>query len=682
MNNRIVLLNGTRKEYLTPADGVQNARQVVAINESSTLDFELARDSSKWDIFDLPGTTAEVNGRVYCIYGESSSGRSRDSSGLHLPVSMKELWYKLKGRRITAHNVDIANVEVDHIDTHMVYLLGNSPDALYINGQRFNAPHEVGTSKYLVWCMLRGSGWELDPKYDAYWPDGKYDLETDKKTVLENIQQLQEFFGGMLLWDSANKLMALVDEGKYQAFDGFDIRYRKNLISIERDDNYDIITRLYPYGNSNLNIAAINSNREYLDDFSYTSEVIEGILQNNNIHTQEYLLDWAKRRHTVLCRPRHTYTVDIFRLVSEIGKDIPQPEIGKLAKVYDPDVVKGGSTLQRIIRIAQNVFSEWDCDVTIGDVQSSFESLLKNMEAGSNKADNSIDNSGRVPGINIGGSIPQLDKSNIHWNGVTSGLDNRITNEISFVNSTIRDTENKLQTSITQTASQIRLEASDMKRGLESSISITAGEIRSEVRDVRNGLESSISQTAGQIRSEVRDIRNGLQSSITQNSNRIALVVSGNGIRAAEIVASINSSGSQVKISADHVDIQGYVTFSDLSTSGRTTIHGGNIQTNSITADKLAANSISAQKIQSGAITADKLAAGVITADKISANAVLSKFTSSTQLNVGSINFNGQIAAVGNGNGTVRCKQLVVSGYGVGFRSINASNGTFYALCR
>ena len=82
------------------------------------------------------------------------------------------------------------------------------------------------------------------------------------------------------------------------------------------------------------------------------------------------------------------------------------------------------------------------------------------------------------------------------------------------------------------------------------------------------------------------------------------------------------------------IDLTGAVTFSDLSTYGKTSINGGNIITNSITADqissgaittgKIASGAIKTSKIASGTITADKIASGTITADKISSGTITS----------------------------------------------------------
>ena len=70
------------------------------------------------------------------------------------------------------------------------------------------------------------------------------------------------------------------------------------------------------------------------------------------------------------------------------------------------------------------------------------------------------------------------------------------------------------------------------------------------------------------------------------------------------------------------IDLTGAVTFSDLSTSGKTSINGGNIITNSITADQIASGTITADKIASETITADKIASKAITTGKIASKAI------------------------------------------------------------
>ena len=70
------------------------------------------------------------------------------------------------------------------------------------------------------------------------------------------------------------------------------------------------------------------------------------------------------------------------------------------------------------------------------------------------------------------------------------------------------------------------------------------------------------------------------------------------------------------------IDLTGAVTFSDLSTSGKTSINGGNIITNSITADQIASGAITADKIASKAITTGKIASKAIKTSKIASEAI------------------------------------------------------------
>ena len=56
----------------------------------------------------------------------------------------------------------------------------------------------------------------------------------------------------------------------------------------------------------------------------------------------------------------------------------------------------------------------------------------------------------------------------------------------------------------------------------------------------------------------------GVWSSIKQTADRVALVVDGNGIKAAQIVASINDTGSSVLISADKITLDGTTTVTQL----------------------------------------------------------------------------------------------------------------------
>ena len=66
-----------------------------------------------------------------------------------------------------------------------------------------------------------------------------------------------------------------------------------------------------------------------------------------------------------------------------------------------------------------------------------------------------------------------------------------------------------------------------------------------------------------------------------------------------EIISKINQSPESITIQANKVNLTGYVTFTNLSTDGQTSISGGNITTGTISADRIAAGSLSISKLDS-----------------------------------------------------------------------------------
>lgn len=72
-----------------------------------------------------------------------------------------------------------------------------------------------------------------------------------------------------------------------------------------------------------------------------------------------------------------------------------------------------------------------------------------------------------------------------------------------------------------------------------------------------------------------------MDSAITQTAKEINLEVR-KKVGNDEVISTINQSAEKVQISATKLDLKGYATFSDLSTSGKTTINGDNITTGTI----------------------------------------------------------------------------------------------------
>lgn len=156
--------------------------------------------------------------------------------------------------------------------------------------------------------------------------------------------------------------------------------------------------------------------------------------------------------------------------------------------------------------------------------------------------------------------------------------------------------------------------------------SIELGRFKGSINDIIGDLENNVDNALNQVNNmyvnfEILDDKivsevSKLEGDIKVNSTLIEQTDS----YIQSVATDLNGKYTEIKQTVDGIDVTGKVSFSDLSTAGRTTIHGGNISTGTITADKLEAGTITSNEIATGTITADKIASNSITVDKISSN--------------------------------------------------------------
>ena len=137
------------------------------------------------------------------------------------------------------------------------------------------------------------------------------------------------------------------------------------------------------------------------------------------------------------------------------------------------------------------------------------------------------------------------------------------------IRSSVSTAKSQLYSVISQTATNIRAIVANEVEGLQSSIEQTANSITTSVSAAKSSLYSVIVQTSTQIIQKVANDIDDVQAAITVESNRISLVVEGTGanakIKPAEIVASINDGASNIRISANHIVLDGYVKATDIT---------------------------------------------------------------------------------------------------------------------
>lgn len=358
--------NGRIVAILTPKDGLKDAEINNTLNGECTLSFSLPIDQDKRKYIDANCTIC-AGGKEFIILTPDAKERTRNGKSKWERITAHESWVLL-GKQYTTISNDPENT--DPVPLVVEILSGGVPYPGCI----------AGSAKSALSYLLMGTGWTAG----IVDVEGIHDLETEKESVLANINKIQQAWGGYLIWDSKNRKVNLRDEEKWQVYTGYQIRYAKNLKGITRTDDYDIITRLYPFGEDDLDIRTVNNDILYLENFSYTNRALEGIWHNQEIDEPQELKDVATRELARLCKPRHNYKVEHvdLRNVDKYGYIsltmpglFPKIEtgphrhetftIGNMVDIIDEEL--GINTQARIIHHRYDLIHDWICDVEIGD---------------------------------------------------------------------------------------------------------------------------------------------------------------------------------------------------------------------------------------------------------------------------------------------------------------------------
>ncbi len=324
-------------------DGLKDCWIDQRLNAECTLTFLLPMNSEKW-----AELTAEcrirAGGREFVILRPDAVDVERDEQGkVWGKVMAVESWALLNKRYPT--------IPTGAIDL-TVTVLSSDP------GQ---GGFPAGSAGSALYRLLQGSGWSVGT-VDV---TGTHDLETEKLSLLENIEKVQEIWGGHLVWDSVAKTVSLRKENTWQNYTGFQVRYAKNLKSITRTANYDLVTRLYPFGENDLDISSVNNGVKYLENFSYTPNIYVGIYQNQDIDDPQELKDKATEVLAKICQPRYTYRVGMVDLRTLPEYSHEGFALGDMVDVIDEEL--GINVRARIMRHRYNVFQPWQCELEIGE---------------------------------------------------------------------------------------------------------------------------------------------------------------------------------------------------------------------------------------------------------------------------------------------------------------------------
>lgn len=287
---------------------------------------------------------------------------------------------------ITDEKADSKWVEVQMVETWRLLerrhpTVGDVPYAVTIlSGEFGEGGYDAGSAGSALYRLLQASncGWTVGT-VDV---DGFHDLETEKLSLLQNIMEVQRIWGGWLVFDSINKTISLRDELKWENDTGFQLRYKKNQKSLKKITDYStIVTRIIPFGEKDLNIAAVNDGVLYLEDYTHCSELRELIWKREDIYDQDELKEMAQAYLDQYSRPRVQYEATMLDLSTLEGYEHETFKLGDMVTIHDEELANDVKV--RLISHSYDVFQPWKCDIRLGDpIRNRLEDLSSAISSG------------------------------------------------------------------------------------------------------------------------------------------------------------------------------------------------------------------------------------------------------------------------------------------------------------
>ena len=134
--------------------------------------------------------------------------------------------------------------------------------------------------------------------------------------------------------------------------------YRKNLKSIQRVvDTRELVTRLYAYGKDGMTFASINGGKEYVEDYTFSSEVKVSTLDCSSFTNPYQMLEYAKMRHAEYSKPRVSYVLSAMDLSALTGYEHEAWKLGDIVTVDDKEL--GLLVKTRVVRRQYNLQEPW-----------------------------------------------------------------------------------------------------------------------------------------------------------------------------------------------------------------------------------------------------------------------------------------------------------------------------------
>ena len=414
-----------------------------------------------------------------------------------------------------AYGQDTTTAELEH----MVCEVGD-----YVVKEEISEMLAATTALQRVFKHYGGSKWKLG-SYSALGT-GKIACEAKYDRVLDCMLSILEQVPGCMMTFDFTKTpwqINVVKKGTSVTAEG---RLSRNVSSaVITYDDTELVTRVW-YQTFDKNKKATWTRKDADTKSKYG--IIEGKVSTSADMTSAEItatVDTYLKQHK---NPRVSVNIEADELSQITGESMDKFTIGKLMRL---NLVDYGITTEEVITSItwNDVYNSRSVSVNLGAEEDTVVTFLHNLDS---------------KGSGGGGGGRAKDKQETQWKEYYTQWEQ--TDEYIAGIATHQNTQGEIleQAGLTLNSKGLLVYAK-----------------------TKNGLYHQFDILSDSFTSKITDAKKGLQSSINQEADRISLVVEGTGknakVKAASIVAGINDqTGSYVKISANTINLSGYVTMS------------------------------------------------------------------------------------------------------------------------
>ena len=221
------------------------------------------------------------------------------------------------------------------------------------------------------------------------------------KTPYELLLKIRDAFMCEISFDSINKVVSFAetlgsDRGVY-------MRPELNLKDVSLAlDSYDFYTRIIPRGEGGLDIKAVNSGIEYVENYQYSTKIRTLYWEDSSYTSAQALKDDAIAKLADLSKPKKSYSADV-RDLAKLSNDysILDYSLGDTVTIVDEPL--GIKDTQRIVTITEYPDDPTRNTVELSNTVLTWEEYQERLSAAADAWDDVSNADGSINGVYVHG---------------------------------------------------------------------------------------------------------------------------------------------------------------------------------------------------------------------------------------------------------------------------------------